>query len=155
MNAKSFLVSLAVSTVIASTVWAAPKDELIAADKAFSDLSAAQGSNAAFLAYMADDGRIFGTGSQPPMHSKAEAAERFKTSGNGDPKANTLRWEPDYATASGDGTAGFTDGHWTFDGNGGKVHLTGHYLTVWKKDANGAWKVAADMGTTDPQPENK
>ena len=32
---------------------------------------------------------------------------------------------------------------------GSKVRLTGHYMTVWRKDG-GAWKVIADMGTTDP-----
>jgi ketosteroid isomerase-like protein len=32
---------------------------------------------------------------------------------------------------------------------GGKTRLTGHYVTVWRKEA-GAWKFIADMGTTDP-----
>jgi ketosteroid isomerase-like protein len=154
MNIRTLLFSLLSLAVTGSTAMAAPKDELIAADKAFSDLSAAKGSNTAFLAYMADDARIFGTGNEPPIHGKAEATERFKASGNGDPKTNILRWEPDYASACADGTQGFTDGRWTFDG-GGKIHLAGHYLTVWTKDGSGAWKFVADMGTTDPQPERK
>mgnify|MGYP001545681340 CR=1 FL=1 len=91
MNTRLLLLSLVSGAVIASTAVAAPKDDLIAADKAFSDLSVAQGSNAAFLAYMADDARIFGTGNEPPIHGRAEAIERFKTSGNGDPKTNILR----------------------------------------------------------------
>jgi ketosteroid isomerase-like protein len=132
---------------------AGPKEDLLAADQAFSRLSVEKGSNAAFLAYLADDGRIFGTGSEPPIHGKAEATKRFETSGNGDPKTNVLSWVPDYATVSTDGTLGYTDGHWLFagiDAKGGAIHLTGHYVTVWKKDATGAWKVQADMGTTAP-----
>lgn len=144
-----------VFAVIASTAWAAPKDDLMATDKAFSQLSVEKGSNAAFLTYMADDAHVFGTGNEPPIHGKAEAVKRFQTSGNGDPKTNILSWEPDTAEVSKDGAMGWTDGRWAFNGNGGKLHLTGHYLTVWEKDAKGAWKFTADMGTTDPQPEKK
>ena len=141
--------------VIASTAWAAdPRDDVMAADRAFSQLSVEKGSNAAFLATMADDARIFGTGGEPPILGKAEAAKRFETSGNGDPKTNVLSWEPDHAVVSKDGTMAWTDGHWIFesgpDDKGRRHHATGHYLTVWAKDAKGAWKFTADMGTTDP-----
>ncbi len=127
----------------------------MAADRAFSQLSVEKGSNAAFLATMADDARIFGTGGEPPIIGKAEAAKRFQTSGNGDPRTNVLSWEPDYAEVSKDGTLAWTDGHWIFesgpDDKGRRHHLIGHYLTIWERDAKGAWKVKADMGTTDPQ----
>jgi ketosteroid isomerase-like protein len=135
---------------------AGPKDDLIAADKAFSQLSVKEGSSAAFLAYIADDGRIYGTGNQPPIIGKVAATARFTDpkNGNGDPRLNVLSWEPDGVGASGD--LGWTDGHWVFetgpDDAGRRHHVTGHYLTVWKKNAAGAWKVQADMGTTDPQP---
>ncbi len=144
-----FWICLGLAATI-SAAHAGPKDDILATDKAFSALSVAQGSNAAFLAYLADDGRVFGTGSQPPIHGKAEAAKRFETSGNGDPKTNVLSWAPDNAEVSADGTLGYSDGHWRFDG--GTVHLTGHYVTVWRKVGE-AWKVIADMGTTDPEPK--
>lgn len=121
--------------------------DIVAADKAFSALSVAKGSNAAFLAYIADDARVFGTGNEKPIFGKAEATRRFAKSGNGDPRTNVLSWVPDHAEASKDGTAGYSDGHWLFVG--GKVRLTGRYMTVWRKDGD-AWKVIADMGTTDP-----
>ena len=155
---KILLLASALS-VIASTALAAPRDDLMAADKAFSQLSVDKGSNTAFLAYMADNAHVFGTGNEPPMYSKAEAAKRFQTSGNGDPKLNVLSWEPDTAEVSKDGTQGWTDGHWIFesgpDDMGRRHHITGHYLTVWAKDAKGTWKFVADMGTTDPQPAKK
>ena len=143
---------VALSPVLAH---AGAKEDIIATDKAFSELSVAKGSNAAFLAYMADDTRIFGTGNEPPIYSKAEAEKRFKTSGNGDPKLNVLSWVPDHAEVSGDGTLGYSDGHWLFeggDGKGGRLKLTGHYVTVWRK-TGGSWKFISDIGTTDPQPK--
>jgi ketosteroid isomerase-like protein len=152
--------TIAASFVCASAIGSAsagPKEELIAADKAFSALSVAKGDSAAFLAFLADDGRLFGTGDGLPLLGKAAAAASFKSGEfrNG-PKA-TLSWEPDYASVSSDGTLGWTDGRWTFAGapnaKGERVQATGHYLTVWRKEPDGVWKVAADMGTTDPTPK--
>jgi len=149
------LIALVLSVTSAS---AGPKDEIIATDKAFSALSVVKGSNAAFLAYMAADARIFGTGNEPPIFGKTEAVRRFQTSGNGDPKLNVLSWTPDYAEVSVDGTLGYSDGHWLFEGapdkKGARLHLTGHYETVWRKTGHG-WKFIADMGTTDPQPKKR
>jgi ketosteroid isomerase-like protein len=142
----------AAMVMFATAACAGAKDDLIAADKAFSALSVAKGSNAAFLATMADDGRIFGTGNEPPIFGKARAIRRFAKSGNGDPRSNVLSWTPDNAEAS--GALGYTDGHWLFAGhdvNGKAFQLTGHYVTVWRKEASG-WKLIADMGTTDTKP---
>ena len=138
----------ALALTVAAPALAGPKDDLLAADKAFSALAVAQGSNAAFLATMADDGRIYGSGTEAPIFGKAAAAERFKTSGNGDPKVNVLSWAPDNAEVSADGTLGFTDGHWQFAAPA--LHLTGHYVTTWR-NVGGQWKVAADIATTDPK----
>jgi ketosteroid isomerase-like protein len=145
----------AATLALSGPAMAGPKDDLIAADKAFSALSVAKGSNAAFLSVLADDGRIFGTGNEPPIFGKDEAAKRFADpkSGNGDPKRNILSWVPDFAAVSKDGTLGYTDGHWLFAGRDAKhapFQLTGHYVTVWRKEPSG-WKVIADMGTSDPK----
>jgi len=141
------LAAFALALLAPMAAQAGAAEDIVAADKAFSALSAAKGSNAAFLAYIADDARVFGTGNEPPIFGKAQAIKRFARSGNGDPKTNVLSWVPDHAEASKDGTVGYSDGHWLFVG--GKVRLTGHYVTVWRKDGGG-WKVIADMGTTDP-----
>ena len=143
---KTLLTVLALA--IATPALAAPADDILAADKAFSALSVAKGSNAAFLAYIAEDARIFGTGEEPPILGKDAAVKSFAASGNGDPKANVLSWVPDHVEASKDGTLGYSDGHWLFAGS--KIRLTGHYVTMWRKEG-GAWKVIADMGTTDPK----
>lgn len=147
------LTILAAMLVCLGNASADPVQDLKAADKAFSDLSVAKGSNTAFLAYIADDAILFGTGDEAPIRGKAAAIMRFTTEGNGDPKTNVLSWTPEDAGA--DGALGWTAGVWMFngiDGKGAALKLTGHYLTVWKKDSQDAWKVQADMGTTDPAP---
>jgi ketosteroid isomerase-like protein len=65
-----------------------------------------------------------------------------------------LSWSPEHVDISKDGTAGWTDGVWTFlgapDAKGERAKASGHYLTVWKKNMDGQWKAAADMGIKDP-----
>lgn len=145
-------------SLLSATASAGPKEDLLAADKAFSDMSVAEGSNAAFLFYLAEDRRLFGVGSEPPIYGKAAATKRFtdRDRGNGNPAADVLSWSPEHADLSEDGTAGWTDGVWTFvgapDAKGARAKVGGHYLTVWKRDANGPWKVEADMGTKDSVP---
>jgi ketosteroid isomerase-like protein len=140
----------------ATAALAGPKDDLIAADKAFSAMSVTKGDPAAFLAYLADDGCLFGTGERPPVYGKAAYEKIFAGRSHDNDSKSILSWVPAEAEISADGTLGFTDGTWTYDGapdaQGKREHATGHYLTTWKKDASGAWKVAADMGTTDPAP---
>ena len=146
-------------SLVALSASAGPKQDLLAAERAFSALSVAKGNNFAFLAYLAEDGRLFGTGNQPPIFGKAKAAKRFADpkNGNGDPKTNVLSWEPDHAEVSKDGTLGYTDGSWLFtgapDAHGKRLRLTGHYMTVWRREHDGKWKVVADMGTNDPAPK--
>ncbi len=60
-----------------------------------------------------------------------------------------LTWEPVASRMGPGGTLGFTVG--TFEiHEGGQVTRRGSYLTVWKLEPDGSWKVAADAG----RPEN-
>jgi ketosteroid isomerase-like protein len=127
----------------------APPDQLLAADRAFSKLSVEKGQPYAFLAYVANDGRLYGTGTEAPILGKAQAFRRLARREPG-----VLSWTPDVARVSGDGNLGWTAGHWLFTTPGSKTKTTGQYLTVWVRDRRGGWKVQADMGTSDP-PQKK
>jgi ketosteroid isomerase-like protein len=51
---------------------------------------------------------------------------------------------------------GTTWGRWTFsakDEKGQPVTLTGSYLTVWQKQADGSWKYTHDMSQNDEPDE--
>jgi len=125
-----------------------PENQLLAADRAFSKLSVEKGHPYAFLAYIANDGRLYGNGSEPPIYGKAQAFRRLTRRG-----AGILSWEPEVAHVSADGRMGWTAGHWLFTAPDSKTGSIGHYLTVWVRDRSGAWKVQADMGTSDPAPK--
>lgn len=66
-----------------------------------------------------------------------------------------IKWEPVLAEVSKDADLGYTIGtyHMTFEGEGGvPMAVDGKYLTVWRKDAAGSWKVEADTFNPDGKP---
>ena len=68
--------------------------------------------------------------------------------------AQILTWRPVTAELSGDGTMAYTIGTWDFYRRGkdsAASAATGHYLTVWRRQADKSWKVLADIGTTHPK----
>ena len=70
------LVVTAFLSMFANNAAANPTDEMMAADRAFSEVSVKEGAHAAFLAYMADDVRLF-DGDHPPILGKAAAAAYY------------------------------------------------------------------------------
>jgi ketosteroid isomerase-like protein len=69
--------------------------------------------------------------------------------------AFSLRWEPLQADVGAAGDLGYTNGKYKVqfrDAKGKAVERTGRYLTVWKKQADGSWKVVRDIGVQDPPP---
>jgi len=125
-----------------------PVNQLLAADRAYSQLSVDKGMPYAFFATTAMDGRHYGNGSETPVYSKAQAFRRLTRRDPG-----VLRWQPETARVSGDGHMGWTAGSWVFIAHGSKQKSTGNYLTIWVKDHRNVWKVQADMGTSDPPPK--
>jgi ketosteroid isomerase-like protein len=78
-----------------------------------------------------------------------------KTMGFLDQKDNHLTWTPVGADMSVSGDLGYTYGTYEFhskDKDGKPVVSHGKYATVWKKQKDGSWKVAMDMGNTSPTP---
>ena len=65
-----------------------------------------------------------------------------------------LDWRPVMAEISNDGSMAHTIGTWEFHARGkdsAATRGTGHYLTVWRRQADGSWKVLADIGTQHPR----
>ena len=114
MRRRHLIQTAAVSVIISLTgAVAGPKEDILAIDKAFSDMSVAKGAHAAFLAYMADDVRIF-EGDHPPIVGKTAAAEYYAADEKSDPGYATqhLEWSPLEADTSPDGILGWTRGTW-------------------------------------------
>lgn len=65
--------------------------------------------------------------------------------------AFSLTWDPNYAEIAASGDMGYTVGRYearsTVDG--AMVVNSGTYLTVWRRQDDGTWKVKADIGNPD------
>jgi len=55
------------------------------------------------------------------------------------------------------GDLGYTTGPWEFRQNGidDKEVAYGNFVTLWKKQADGTWKVLVDLGISNPPPQTK
>ena len=146
---KIFAISSVMTAFLASPAWAGAKEDMMAADKAFSDMSIAKGAHAAFLAYMADDVRLF-TGDHPPIIGKAAVADYYaKTPDSPDDR---LEWTAVEGEASPDGVLGYTRGTWIYTGknaDGSAAKATGYYVTEWRKESDGQYKFVVDLGGSD------
>lgn len=123
------------------------KQVLIAADRAFSDLSSKDGVPAAFDHYMTDDAVIFRDKNYP-----FEGREQIRQLFADYPEA-TLIWEPYHAEVAAAGDLGYTLGKWTFtmDDETGEEHKSqGYYVSIWRKQKDGSWKYVFDTGINAP-----
>ena len=60
-----------------------------------------------------------------------------------------FRWEPEASGMAGSGDLGYTFGTYsrTFTGpDGAENRQAGRYLSVWRRQPDGSWKVVADTG---------
>ena len=65
-----------------------------------------------------------------------------------------LVWEPVSAVIAASGDLGYTIGRWQqlAPAPSDSVLATGNYVTLWRRQADGSWKVTADIGNDDPPP---
>ena len=116
--------------------------ELLQADREFARASASRGLEA-WPPSFASDAVIFPLGDAPVVGLGA-IRDYWETHAF-DP--SRMRWEPLDARISAGGDLGYTWGTWTMEG---PVPASGKYLTVWRRQGDGSWKVEADIGAPDP-----
>ena len=112
-------------------------DELLAADRAFSDASAKTDLVSGLSAMFADDVAMPAPGKL--VQGKAAVIEALRA--NPDNLKTQVRWMPKRAGVSADGQHGFTFGFMLATGPDGKP-TPGKYLAYWVKGPTG-WRVAA------------
>lgn len=103
---------------------------------------------AAFADWFAPDGVLLGNGQQPLIGLVA-----IEKGANWSPSVYQLSWTPTDAVLSPAGDMGYTWGHFeghSKDANGNPVVTTGRYMTIWRKQADGSWKVVLDAGANEP-----
>ncbi len=123
----------------------AARRSLLDADTAFAQQVSERGVEAWVEAF-GDEGLMLV--SDDPLIRGREPI-RSTMSALGDPRKAPpelrLRWRPLGAQVSADGTLGWTYGNSLSVSPRGEHK--GKYLTVWRRDKDGSWKVAADQGT--------
>jgi ketosteroid isomerase-like protein len=103
---------------------------------------------AAFAEWFAEDGVALGNGVAPLIGRVAIAK-----SATWSPKVYQLTWTTTDAVMGPSGDMGYTWGHFegrSKDANGNPVTTTGRYMTIWRKQADGSWKVVLDAGANEP-----
>ena len=117
---------------------------LIAAEKAYAKLAGEKGFREASLSVFADDAVIF--------TPNAVNGKKFWRETKDDP---AITWRPTFASISRSGDLGYTTGPSEFwkSRDAKNPDGFGHFVTIWRKDTKGLWKVALDVGINHPQPQ--
>lgn len=127
-------------------------DAIRAADEDFSEDARKSGTGAAFGRYAAADAQIFSAPGEF-ITGPTAIAESF---GSGAGKG-TLVWHPVDGEMASSGDLGFTVGNAVFTeqrDEGSPVIRYSKYLTVWKRQQDGAWKYVVDGGNSRPSPKS-
>ena len=109
--------------------------------------AAADHGSQGYMSYYADDA-VEVPNRAAILQGKAEIA---KTMGFLDKPENHLTWAPVGGGMATSGDLGYTYGTYEFsakDKDGKPVVDKGKYATIWKKQKDGNWKVALDMGNS-------
>jgi ketosteroid isomerase-like protein len=120
---------------------------MVDAEKKFYLTGQTQGTRAGFLAFLADDAIVF---QQGPVNGKEAWSKRAET-------GLDLVWEPTFAVIARSGDIGYDTGPAKWRAKKSEEKFTGHgqFISVWKKQKDGSWKVALDCGIENPEPTGK
>ncbi|MEO7742897.1 MAG: DUF4440 domain-containing protein [Usitatibacter sp.] len=121
-----------------------PSASLAAAESAFAAHSVREDMRAAFLAAFADDG-VF-------VRNAWVAAKAFLMSRPAPPIV--LDWRPQHVEVAASGELGLSTGPWklTSKDKPDAPASYGQYVSIWRRGADGRWKVEVDLGISHPQP---
>ena len=126
---------------------------LMAADDAFSEaVQASDDPMATLSAHLLDDANVLAP--DMSMARGKEASMAIFAALEAFPEYS-LRWKAEIAEVGGAADLGYTIGpyHMEFqDPDGNPVVIDGKFMTIWKKQPDGAWKIAVDMFNTDGVP---
>jgi ketosteroid isomerase-like protein len=116
-------------------------------ERAFAEACTRKGIRDSFLEYFADDAIAF---NPAPISAKdrlrARPARPFSEA--------ELRWEPRLGDVAANGELGWLTGPSTFIDHTSKDARpqAGNYLSVWRREADGSWRVIIDVGSQPPNP---
>lgn len=133
---------LVLMLLVYGTLAASDVAEVTKSEKDFSKLAVEKGIRTAFLEYLADDSIVFHGG---PVNGKKWYEGRPETPG-------ILYWQPIAAELSAAGDLAYSTGPWEYRKTSmeEKPIAYGTFASIWKKQPDGRFKVAVDLGTSYP-----
>lgn len=140
---RSSLIAAAIVAGSAAPALAADPAPVVAAERAFAAKVAEVGVRDGFLAFMAEDAIVF---TPEPVKAKAFYAARPPSKPARDGGVR-LTWRPDFAGLAKSQDLGFSSGPAEVNGA-----PSSRYVTIWKRQADGAWKWQFDGGVDDTSP---
>src|SRR5277367_2967949 len=142
--AAILLIAVIVTDVRSSASPASGADTLLQLEADFMKAAAEKGSQG-YMSYYAEDAAELPNGEHAILGKENIA----RTMGFLDDKNNHLTWTPVHADMATSGDLGYTYGTFEFRsiGKDGKASTEyGKYVSIWKKQKDGSWKVVMDMG---------
>jgi len=118
-------------------------NSLLAAENYFAAYAKEKGIRDAFLKVSDNETILF-----RPDPVKAE--DFFDKKSSDDP--GQLAWTPVFAKISKSGDWGFTSGPYFYTKEDSSTTSYGQYLSVWRTNTKGVWKLALDLGVSHPKP---
>jgi ketosteroid isomerase-like protein len=117
---------------------------MVESERKFYQAGQEKGTRAAFLAFLADDAIVFRPG---PVNGKEAWGKRPET-------GLDLIWEPTFAAIARSADFGYTTGPAKWRANKKEEGFLGYgqFVSIWKKQKDGSWKVELDCGIENPKP---
>jgi len=125
------------------------EEQIMEADRAFGAATAESGVEG-WVSYFAENGIQFRNGSIVSGHASIRELMTPAFAGS----TYALTWDPVLAEVSESGDLGYTVGRYESrrtGADGEPVVTTGSYVTIWRRGADGTWKVALDIGNPTEQ----
>lgn len=144
----SFLFALRFAVALARAESPAePVQALVDAEKKFAQTAQEKGVRASFLEFLAADSIVFAPG---PVSGQEVWNKRQET-------GRDLVWQPTFAAIARSGDFGYDTGpaKWRTKKSDGKFTSFGHFVSIWKKQPDGSWRVALDCGIENTKSDAK
>jgi ketosteroid isomerase-like protein len=113
----------------------------LSTDRSFSELSEKEGIKLAYFEYIDSNGVLLRPNELPIVGS--EAIDFLAQQNDQD---YTLTWDPQHAEVANAGDLGFTYGVYILKPKDYDTLFYGNYTNIWKKQADGKWKLILNSG---------
>ncbi len=144
-----FIAILALTLTFTAVIAGQNKDltELAETEREFAAYTVKEGFRDGFIKFFAEDGIGFGP---HPQRTKEVLQKQPRPTG---PRTTLFNWAPVFGDISAAGDMGYTTGPVLYTDLTANPRPPWHgiYFSVWKKQADGTWRVAVDMGVDTPR----